>query len=84
MCGAVHFNRAVDGRALRMRSLQEAGILSSMFAVNRRGGAACTLSHLAVWMGILDHAIPFAVVLEDDVHLGDGFREKLVGQSQTQ
>ena len=62
---AAQFVIAVDGRARRIQRLASPGISMAETAL--------ILSHRKAWRLLLAGDAAFAVVLEDDVHLGEGF-----------
>jgi glycosyl transferase family 25 len=70
------FVRAVDGRRF-------SGRCERLSAANANGNAlsraetALILSHRKAWRKLLASGAGHAVVLEDDVHLGEGFRDTL-------
>jgi len=53
---------AVDGMQLPMGEVRRWGSLPP-------GATACFLSHRDCWKRVVDEALPYAVVLEDDLHL---------------
>ena len=67
---AASFARAVDGREFGEKC--HAWIARTPLSV---GEAALTLSHRKIWRALLASADTHAIVLEDDVRLGEGFAE---------
>lgn len=66
--GVAHeFLPAVDGRTLDARDPRIAGADPRLSP----GELGCYLSHLAFWRAVVDRALPFAAVLEDDVLVED-------------
>jgi len=61
--------RAVDGDDLDHNPAEDAGISA--------GAYACFLGHRAMWKSIAEGDEPFAVVLEDDVHLSTDAKDYL-------
>ena len=64
------FLTAADGRRFQTRCNEKSAVLS-------REEVALVISHRMAWRRLLSSAAAHAVVLEDDVHLGAGFREFL-------
>ncbi len=65
---------AVDGRALTQRQIAETCHLNAVAKSPQwlnRGAIGCALSHLSVYQKMIDDNIPFALVLEDDVHISE-------------
>ena len=70
------FRKATDGRRIAperrhivaddARALHEYGPLSA-------AEVGCALSHVAIYLEMIEHGIPHAVILEDDVHLASDF-----------
>ena len=84
----INLKRSADRRAFMQAALAQAGLAGEfVMAVDgracKRGGAlsaaetALILSHRKVWRRFLRGQAEFAVVLEDDAHLGAGFAELL-------
>jgi glycosyl transferase family 25 len=71
------FVRAVDGRRFgaRCEALRRDGRPRPALS---KAEAASTLSHRRAWRQFLASAAEHAVIMEDDVHLGRGFRQILV------
>ena len=42
-----------------------------------QGEVGIFLSHVTAWREVLEHGLPFAVILEDDAHLAEDFRDVL-------
>ena len=61
--------RAIDGDDLDHNPVEDAGISA--------GAYACFLGHRAMWKSIAEGDEPFAVVLEDDVHLSEDAKDFL-------
>ncbi len=88
----INLKRSVERRAWMQGELERAGVTAEFVAAvdGRRFGARCgsdsslskaeaalALSHRKVWRRLLSSAAAYAAVLEDDVHLGEGFCEVL-------
>ena len=73
--------RAIDGRGLSSEELRRHHAkVRSYIAFQRKmepPKVAVALSHSGVYQTIIDRKLPYALVLEDDVRLGDGFHEAL-------
>ena len=67
---SANFVAAVDGRAFKDKC--RARVAATPLTV---GEIALTLSHRKIWRALLASAQTPAIVLEDDVRLGDGFAE---------
>ena len=67
---SANFVAAVDGRAFKDKC--RARVAATPLTV---GEIALTLSHRKIWRALLASAQTHAIVLEDDVRLGDGFAE---------
>lgn len=68
---------AVDGRTLSFAELQNQSTKLAMF-LQPRGVIGCYLSHRKFWQYVVDEHLDRAIVLEDDIHLVDDFKEKLI------
>ncbi|WP_100644104.1 glycosyltransferase family 25 protein [Alteromonas facilis] len=63
---------AVDGKDLTSQQLNAVYAPQhpdAYYKTLNMGEIACYLSHRAIWQRIVDEHIPFAIILEDDVHL---------------
>jgi collagen beta-1,O-galactosyltransferase len=77
-----------DGRTLNRTDLEAAGYRMFPWQIEsdnpwwdrplKVGEIGCTLSHLACWQDAITRHEPYALVLEDDAVLEDGFTESLV------
>lgn len=76
------FFEGVDGAALDVASFADR--LDTMwFRIMRRrnlrpGEVGCFLSHYGLWERLVETRTPYALILEDDARLEDGFREVVV------
>ncbi|WP_244421473.1 glycosyltransferase family 25 protein [Allomesorhizobium alhagi] len=61
---------AVDGRQLSEETIKR-WCGGASFGEVRPGATACFLSHRGCWQRIIDEALPYAAIFEDDLHLGD-------------
>jgi len=72
---------AVYGKAMTAEDLRrDFARVRSYIAVQRKlepSQVACSLSHANVYKEIIDRNLPYALILEDDVKLGNGFLEAL-------
>lgn len=68
---------AVDGRTLSLEELRDQSTKLAMF-LQPRGVIGCYLSHRKFWKYVVDQHLDRAIVLEDDIQLVDGFKEKLI------
>lgn len=72
---------AVYGKAMTAEELRrDHARVRSYIALQRKmqpSQVACALSHIGVYKAMADRNLPYALVLEDDVKLGDGFPEAL-------
>lgn len=66
---------AVDGRCAAEHSVSQIQDLGQLTAPE----LGCLLSHIGVWQHVLQHNLPLAVVLEDDVMFGNNFVARLQG-----
>ena len=70
------FVRAVDGRRFGARCDRAAKAYPARRLISR-AEAALTLSHRNVWRRFLASGAAHAAILEDDIHLGRGFKQTL-------
>jgi glycosyl transferase family 25 len=70
------FVRAVDGRRFGLRCENAAKTNPARRNLSR-AEAALTLSHRKVWRRFLASGAKHAAILEDDIHLGRGFKQTL-------
>lgn len=68
---------AVDGRTLSTEQLLEHATKLAVF-LQPKGVLGCYLSHQRFWKLVVQQRLERAIVLEDDVKLVEGFRDKLV------
>jgi glycosyl transferase family 25 len=61
---------AVDGRQLSEETIKR-WCRGSVLGAARPGATACFLSHRGCWQRIVDEALPYAAIFEDDLHLGN-------------
>jgi hypothetical protein len=67
---------AIDGRALSIEELRNQSTKLAIF-LQPRGVIGCYLSHRRFWQLVVDQKLPRAIVLEDDIVVVEGFRDKL-------
>jgi hypothetical protein len=67
---------AVDGRLMSREELLKVSTRMALF-LQPRGVIGCYLSHRRFWQMVVDRKMDYAVILEDDVKLVDGFKEKV-------
>jgi len=70
------FVSAIDGRRFSATCMADLARRNPARPISA-AEAACAVSHRKTWRKILCSGAPFAVVLEDDVHLGRGLAEVL-------
>jgi GR25 family glycosyltransferase involved in LPS biosynthesis len=78
-----NFFEAVDGNNLNPESLIKKGIIdpntSTKYSkrVLRKGEIGCSMSHVSIWMKLLNSNKKYALIFEDDAILCDNFKQKL-------
>jgi GR25 family glycosyltransferase involved in LPS biosynthesis len=72
---------AVDGRALTSAELKRYSTRLATF-FQPRGVIGCYLSHIKFWKMVVEYNYSHAIVFEDDVHLADNFKERMVTHLQ--
>lgn len=72
---------AVDGATLDIAGLVKQNVMKRQaikLATQRPGSLGCYLSHLQLWLKIRDSADDVVLILEDDIHLTQNFKNDVV------
>ena len=81
----ININRfeAVDGFNLEKQTLLDKNIISPNLKFNS-AVIGCYLSHLKLWNQLKKNNIKYAIIIEDDIILSEGFKENLKNILETQ
>jgi len=65
-----------DGKAMTHEQLRDVATWSARWFCTK-GMVGCFMSHKRIWQKVVDEDLPAVVVLEDDVRLVEGFKDRL-------